>query len=333
MLGILEKLSIKGKLKIPHHFFKSPLAFAWLFFFSILFFLYLFSFFITYTSPVSQSITTSFSGSSHTVKVGAQHEAPPQEPAYKKNAQLHSVPPGAPVAAIVITDLGLDADNLKLARETLPKEVAFALSPYTPNLNQVIQDLYADGREILLMLPMEPLDYPSSDPGPSPLLTAINPEDNLVRLRDYLKDVHHIIGVTNYMGDAFVRSIEHVRPFLIYLKSQGYLVLDTTEPGKSEISPLVTELQLTQNLVKAENLSDLTSEKGKAATLSNLERLAKRDMKVIAYATSYPTELAIISDWAKSLNEKGIQLVPLSFAQMYQTIRSSEKQKPEEEKT
>lgn len=324
MEGLLEKLNVKEIISASFRFFKAPLPIAWAAFTFIVFAVFISSQFISYTPPTSQSVTVSFHKTESPLKVGGQHEAPTQDPAYKKYAQPYTVTPGAAVAAIVITDLGLDPDNLKLARELFPKEVTFALSPQTPHLNQVIQDLRSEGREVIMMVPMEPLDYPSSDPGPNSLLTSLNPEDNLVRLREFLKDTQGIIGVTNYMGDAFVRSIEHIRPFLTYLKSQGYLIIDTTYSEKSEILPLATELQMTPILVKAQDFEDLSSKKTKEAGLSNIERLAKRDMKVVAYSTSYPTDITTISDWTKGLNEKGITLVPLTFAQSYQAIQEPE---------
>jgi len=325
MEGLFEKLNIKGMIPKVFRFFKAPLPIAWAVFTFLVFTVFISSLFVSYTPPVSQSVTISFHKPQSTVKVGLQHEAPAQDPAYKKYAQPYTVAPGAAVAAIVITDLGLDADNLKLARDLFPKEVTFALSPQTSNLSQVIQDLRSEGREVVMMIPMEPLDYPFSDPGPNALLTSLNPEDNLARLREYLKDTQGIVGVTNYMGDAFVRSVEHIRPFLTYLKSQGYLIMDTTYSEKSEILPLVSELQMTPTLVKTQDFEDLSSKKTREAGLSNIERLAKRDMKVVAYSTSYPADMTAISDWSKSLNEKGITLVPLTFAQNYQAIQEPEK--------
>lgn len=328
--GILEKLKVKGLIPGFLSFLKSPLNLSWASFILVIVIVYLISLLIPYSPTISQSVTIAFQQKDNIVKVGAQHEIPPQEPAYKKYAQPFTVPPGAAVAAIVITDLGLDADNLKRAREIFPKEVTFALSPQTPNLNQVIQDLRTEGREVIMMVPMEPLDYPSSDPGPNSLLTGINPEDNLTRLREYLKGTNGIVGVTNFMGDGFVRSVEHVRPFLTYLKSQGYLVMDTTTPEKSEILPLITELQMTSTLVKAQTFEEISSKMTKEAVFSNLERLSKRDMKVIAYGMSYPNDMNAISNWAKSLNGKGITLVPLTFAQHYQAIpRPSSENKKE----
>ncbi|MEB3702847.1 Divergent polysaccharide deacetylase family protein [Candidatus Bealeia paramacronuclearis] len=320
MEGLFEKLNLKKKAASffsgSLRFLKGPLGRAWTVFLIFVVLLISIAGFLPKNTTISQSAMVALT-SSGSEKLVMKPLTPPQDPAFQKYAQPTAVADGAAVAALIITNLGLDPKLLDQAKSSFPKEVTFALNPGSPNLSQLIKDLRADGREVILMVPMEPLDYPQSDPGPNLLLTSINPEDNLGRLRETLKTADGIVGVTNFMGEAFVRSIEHVRPILSLLKEGGYLVMDTTLSEKSEIPPLSTELGMQNLLVKSQSFEDLTDSKFRAAALSNVERLAKRDMSVIAYAPAFPKDVETLSDWSKGLKEKGITLVPLTFAAHY----------------
>ena len=113
---------------------------------------------------------------------------------------------------------------------------------------------------------------------------------------------------------------QDVEMHLPKLLERHLLLAEMKKAVTPQISPSVVS-----NPLKTQDFEDLSSKKTREAGLSNIERLAKRDMKVVAYSTSYPADMTAISDWSKSLNEKGITLVPLTFAQNYQAIQEPEK--------
>src|SRR3546814_13954980 len=76
----------------------------------------------------------------------------------------------------------------------------------------------------MVTLPMEPLDYPQSDPGPYALLTSISAEQNLRRLDWVLSRVTGYVGVTNFMGSKFTTAEAALRPILAELKNRGLRV-------------------------------------------------------------------------------------------------------------
>ena len=87
-----------------------------------------------------------------------------------------------PRVAIVISGLGRSAAATEAAIQGLPGAVTLAFLPYGQNLQHLINLARAAGHEILLNLPMEPIDYPINDPGPNTLLTALSIEQNQNRL-------------------------------------------------------------------------------------------------------------------------------------------------------
>ena len=59
------------------------------------------------------------------------------------------------------------------------------------------------GHEVLLQIPLEPLDYPSKDPGPHTLLTTLPPDENFKRLQWLMSRFTGYVGITNHMGAKF----------------------------------------------------------------------------------------------------------------------------------
>ena len=69
------------------------------------------------------------------------------------------------------------------AIERLPARDHARLRPLCQRLWRVDRRARAAGHEVLLGLPMEPVDYPRQDPGPLTLLTSLEPKENVDRLR------------------------------------------------------------------------------------------------------------------------------------------------------
>ncbi len=64
----------------------------------------------------------------------------------------------------------------------LPGEFTLAFAPYGRDLEAQVMRARRDGHEILLQVPMEPFDFPDSDPGPHTLRASGAAKDNIERL-------------------------------------------------------------------------------------------------------------------------------------------------------
>jgi hypothetical protein len=81
-----------------------------------------------------------------------------------------------PKIALVIRGLGVGASNTAMALSQLSPEVAFGFVPFAPDLQSDVDKARGAGHEVMLELPMEPFDFPDSDPGPHVLLVAASIE-------------------------------------------------------------------------------------------------------------------------------------------------------------
>ena len=101
-----------------------------------------------------------------------------------------------PRVAILIRGLGLSQSATQTAIDTLPPEITLSFVPYPKDLQSWVNKARAAGHEVMLELPMEPYDYPDNDPGPSTLLTGLEPDENTKRLEWLLSRFTGYVGVT-----------------------------------------------------------------------------------------------------------------------------------------
>ena len=76
-----------------------------------------------------------------------------------------------PKIAIVLGGMGLNPKLTKMALDELPGDVTLGFAPYGEDLQQQVNAARAGGHEILLQVPMEPMGFPATNPGPKTLLS------------------------------------------------------------------------------------------------------------------------------------------------------------------
>ncbi len=217
-----------------------------------------------------------------------------------------------PRVAIVISGLGRSAAATEAAIQGLPGAVTLAFLPYGQNLQHLINLARAAGHEVLLNLPMEPIDYPINDPGPNTLLTALSIEQNQNRLNWVLGRVTGYVGVANHMGSRFTASEEAMEPVIDTLKSRGLLFLDSREASRSIGATLATKREVPRAIVDRFVDRREASRAVIDAHLSEVERKANEEGVALAMGQHYPVTIERLRVWIATLEEKGIALSPIS---------------------
>jgi polysaccharide deacetylase 2 family uncharacterized protein YibQ len=232
--------------------------------------------------------------------------------AYAKPAKLAADKIDAAKIAIVIGGLGVSASATADAMEKLPAEVTFAFAPYGANLDNLAANARARDHEILLQVPMEPFDYPDNDPGPQTLLTSLSSTQNLDRLQWLMARMQGYVGVASLMGSRFTASDQALSPILREVAKRGLIYVDDGSSPRSVASQIAGANNL--SFAKAEIVLDkLPTPKEIDQALARLEMTAREHGSAIGYATASPATIARISEWAKKLNGRGFQLVPISM--------------------
>ena len=107
-----------------------------------------------------------------------------------------------PRIAIVITGLGMSRAITDQAITQLPPTVTLAFDSQGPVVAAWGGRARQDGHGILLQVPMEPFDYPRSDPGPATLLTSLPNGDNMDRLLTAMRRMVGYVGITTTAARA-----------------------------------------------------------------------------------------------------------------------------------
>ncbi|MDJ0945719.1 MAG: divergent polysaccharide deacetylase family protein [Kiloniellales bacterium] len=217
-----------------------------------------------------------------------------------------------PRIAIVITGLGLDGAATQRAVQSLPAAVTLSFTPYASDLNRWIAVARVDGHEVMLDLPMEPLDFPRSDPGPLALMTGAGDRENLERLNDILGRGSNYIGVAAALGSRFAASEPDMRILLRALKTKGLIYLDNASARDSIAAELAASLG-TAWVVNDRLLDDnQASDAVIRARLAEVESLALARGQAVAIARPYPQAVEQLARWARDLGARGFALAPVS---------------------
>jgi polysaccharide deacetylase 2 family uncharacterized protein YibQ len=215
--------------------------------------------------------------------------------------------------ALVVGGLGLGLSITADAVAKLPGAVTLAFAPYGTELERQVARAREDGHEVLLQVPMEPFDYPDNDPGPRTLIAADGGPDNLDRLHWSMSRFPGFVGLVNYMGAKFTSSDAALAPVLKDAADRGLVFLDDGSSGRSRLAAVAEPLRLPT--ARADGLIDATPKPAAIdAELGRLEAMARDKGLAIGTASALPVTIDRIAQWAKTLEGKGLVLVPVSAA-------------------
>ncbi len=216
-----------------------------------------------------------------------------------------------PRIAIVITDLGLSRSNSDMAIARLPANVTLAFDTQSPVVGAWCNRARQDGHETLLMIPMEPFDYPRSDPGPNTLLTGLPNTDNIIRLQNSLRTATGYVGITSTSGSRLTTNPEKLDAVLDVLKRRGLMILDAHVAPHSAVPDMAHERKIPVALTTEQLDQNLTPEAIDDA-LNQLEKSARLTGRAIGITAPYPEMVDKLQAWLKTLPERGIALAPVS---------------------
>ncbi len=215
--------------------------------------------------------------------------------------------------ALIVSELGLSQQDTKKAIETLPAAVSLAFSPYTEKLNYWFSEGKKFGHEILLEIPMEPINYPDDDSGPLSLLTRYSNLRNIELLKDIMEKSYGYSGIINWMGDGFMQSRESLFPVFDYIKQKTDLFfIDSLVDGYKNTKKIAEELKLPYANVNIK-IDRIATKNDIIASLEKLEIMAKIGSGYsIGIMQPYPVSIDTVKEWSNSLKDKNITLISVS---------------------
>ena len=210
--------------------------------------------------------------------------------------------------SIVLDDMGLNRKRLNEGIE-LGGPLTLSFLSYAPNLIEQTTIASSKGHELMLHLPMEPLG--DEDPGPGALFVDMKSMQLKQSLNLALEKFPNFIGVNNHMGSRFTSNSILMEFLLSNLKERGYLFLDSVTTSRSVALKMGRRLGAPV-VARDIFLDDVDEETEIKLRLAQTELIARKTGTAIAIGHPRKATLRVLKDWMHDLEQKKIQLVPLS---------------------
>jgi uncharacterized protein len=216
-----------------------------------------------------------------------------------------------PRIVLVVGGMGLSESSTATAIAALPPAVTLAFAPYGNDLEADAARAREAGHEIILQLPMEPVDYPRVNPGPHALVTAHGAAENIEDLHWLFSRFTGYVGVGNFLGGKFTADDSSMTPILQEIASRGLFYFDDSSAPRSVALARAADVNL--NAVKADIVVDAVARpEAIDLALKKLEALAREKGLAIGAASGLPVSLDRLTRFSREAEAHGLVIVPLS---------------------
>ncbi|MCK5041964.1 MAG: divergent polysaccharide deacetylase family protein [Sphingomonadales bacterium] len=243
-----------------------------------------------------------------------------QEQPWQVYSRPFDRPGDRPRISIIIVGMGLSESATQNSINMLPPDISLAFSPYGQNMERWTEEARQNGHETLLMVPMEPLDFPINDPGPHTLINTLPASDNLDRLYYVLSRMQGYVGVVNDMGSKFTADPDAIAPIMQDLQRRGLIFVDARTSRLTVAATSAREF----GVPRAQNDRYIDNDVSAAQIdryLRELENIALRSGNAVGIARPYPITIERLVLWAADLRMRGIELAPITAMSNRQTLR------------
>jgi polysaccharide deacetylase 2 family uncharacterized protein YibQ len=230
-------------------------------------------------------------------------------PAWRARAVAPPANAKPPYVALLIDDAGLDRKGTQRAI-ALPGPVTLSFMSYANELSEQSGAARAAGHEVMLHLPMEPLDVKRNNPGPNALYVNLDPAEVQKRLAWHLDRFSDYVGVNNHMGSRFTADTARMALVLDEIHRRQVFWLDSLS-GPNSAGPALARKRGVDAAERDIFLDDDRSP-GIAHELTTMERMARSRGDVIAIGHPHGATLTALEKWIATAQERGFTLVPVS---------------------
>ncbi len=234
----------------------------------------------------------------HTAKV-----KPPPQPADVASPDISPTPARV---SIIIDDFGNDVGMAKQFA-SLPFPVTFSVLPHLAHSREIAELAHQEGREVILHLPMEPLN-PRESPGPGALLLSMPDDQMRLNIKAALETSPYFDGVNNHMGSRMTRDAQAMKTVLAEFKGRGLFFIDSMTTNESKGWKVARELNI-PTLKRDIFLDDDPSAGAIRSQIARLVKIAKVRGTALAIGHPRKTTLRSLQEGAAYFREQGIENV------------------------
>jgi len=226
---------------------------------------------------------------------------------FSLQVQADSQPPRI---AIIIDDLGYE----RLAGERaikLPGPIAYAILPETPRATYLAEAAHADGKEVLLHLPLQAqTDRDHVEPGS--LLLNMSRLQFSSAFAGSFESIPHAIGINSHRGSLLTRHPGHMAWLMEEIEKLGDLFFVDSYTTASSVALSVAHEQGIPALKRDVFLDPDTIPGTVEREFARLKKLARQQGYAVGIAHPYPTTLEYLETALPGLQADGYDLVKIS---------------------
>jgi hypothetical protein len=207
----------------------------------------------------------------------------------------------------------------------LPGPLTLSFMTYASELGEQTASGRRAGDELLLHVPMQPIDR-REDPGPHALLVGMPADEILSQLRWGLDRFAGFVGVNNHMGSKFTADPGGMRVVMAELRHRGLLFLDSrTNAASAGIREAVAAgvPHAARDVFLDDELASAAIERQLART----ETVARKNGSAIAIGHAHDPTIAALAAWLPRLPEKRLALVPLSTVVLFRMRETASRER------
>ncbi len=235
---------------------------------------------------------------------------------YLHFARSREFPDEKPLLAIIVDDFGnIHGKELTEFCNLIDPNVTFAIMPGTPHAKDAMKLGKAAGHELIIHMPMEPINYPKVDPGKNAIFVDMKPREIRAAIRDYISELPDCVGANNHMGSLATTDSNVMKAVMAELKKAGLYFIDS----RTIASSVAYKVARDEGVMTAQrNLGFLDNPDITSATLEKrLDEMVKMKengvKRIVTITHCFPAKkleyLVRFTDRAKEL---GFELVPAS---------------------
>ncbi len=209
--------------------------------------------------------------------------------------------------ALIIDDMGM-TPSVEARVLRFPDAVTLSYLPYAPHVQKQVDQAKAQGHDVLLHCPMEPVG--KADPGPDALRVGQTPQMWAELIEKNLNKFSGYCGVNNHMGSRFTRDQKGMEAVAEALHQKGVFFVDSRTNPASVAEKVMQEAGV-QTISRDVFLDDTPSLPAIRGELARLERAARRQGVAVAIGHPHLVTIQALESWFPEAEKRGFRFVPV----------------------
>jgi len=209
--------------------------------------------------------------------------------------------------AIIIDDIGSNTTLLQSLLE-VDHPLTLSIIPHLPHSVEAARLGHQKGWEIMLHLPMEPDNYPHTDPGEGAILNSMSQSEVERIIEEHVRSIPYLKGINNHMGSRITRHQEAISKVLASVRKHRLFFIDSRTSEDSIAFEIARNMEIPA-AARTIFLDEVAEVSYSENQLLRLEELAQLNGYAIGIGHIYPSTIEALKRTLPRLQKKGLKLV------------------------